>query len=62
MARMFYRAVARKFGVDVNTPVCDMPKGMLDMILYGTNKEKIEIDYIQKKHVKKERWKEYVRI
>ena len=47
MARMFYRAVARKFGVDVNTNVCDMPKGMLDMILYGTKKEKIEIDYIR---------------
>ncbi len=47
MARMFYRAVARKFDVDVNTNVCDMPKGMLDMILYGTKKEKIEIDYIR---------------
>lgn len=47
MARMFYRAVARKFGVDVTTPVCDMPKGMLDMILYGTKKEKIEIDYVR---------------
>lgn len=47
MARMFYRAVARKFGVDVNTKVCDMPKGMLDMILYGTKKEKIEIDYVR---------------
>ena len=47
MARMFYRAVARKFNVDVNTNVCDMPKGMLDMILYGTKKEKIEIDYIR---------------
>ena len=48
MARMFYRAVARKFGVDVDIPICDMPDGMLDMILYGTNKEKIEIDYMRK--------------
>jgi excinuclease ABC subunit A len=47
MARMFYRAVARKYGVDVDTPVKDMPAGMLDMILYGTNKEKIEIDYVR---------------
>ena len=47
MARMFYRAVARKFGVDVDIPVCDMPKGMLDMILYGTKKEKIDIDYVK---------------
>ena len=47
MARMFYRAVARKFGVDVDIPVNQMPKGMLDMILYGTNKEKIDIDYVR---------------
>ncbi len=48
MARMFYRAVARKFNVDVDINVSDMPKGMLDMILYGTKKEKIEIDYMRK--------------
>ena len=47
MVRMFYRAVARKFNVDEDIPVKDMPKGMLDMILYGTNKEKIEIDYVR---------------
>jgi len=47
MARMFYRAVARKFGVSVDIPVKDMPDGMLDMILYGTKKEKIDIDYVR---------------
>ena len=47
MARMFYRAVARYFGVEPDIPVCDMPNGMLEMILYGTNKEKIEIDYVR---------------
>lgn len=47
MARMFFRAVARKFGVSPDIKVCDMPNGMLDMILYGTKKEKIEIDYVR---------------
>jgi len=47
MARMFYRAVANKFGVDESIPVCDMPKGMLDMILYGTKKEKIDVTYVR---------------
>lgn len=47
MAKMFYRAVARKFGVTVDIPVKDMPDGMLDMILYGTKKEKIDIDYVR---------------
>ena len=47
MARMFYRAVANKFGVDEDILVKDMPKGMLDMILYGTKKEKIDVSYIR---------------
>ena len=47
MARMFYRAVARKFGVSPDIKVCDMPEGMLNMILYGTKKEKIDIDYVR---------------
>ena len=47
MARMFYRAVARKFGVSPDIKVKDMPDGMLDMILYGTKKEKIDIDYMR---------------
>ena len=47
MARMFYRAVARKFGVSSDIKVCDMPEGMLNMILYGTKKEKIDIDYVR---------------
>ncbi len=47
MARMFYRAVARKFGVSPDIAVKDMPAGMLDMILYGTKKEKIDIDYVR---------------
>lgn len=51
MVRMYYRAVARKFGVDVDIPVCEMPDGMLDMILYGTKKEKIEIDYVRSGNV-----------
>jgi len=51
MARMFIRAVARKFGVDPDIHVKDMPDGMLDMILYGTKKEKIEIDYVKSGNV-----------
>ncbi len=47
MAKMFYRAVARKFGASLDTPVKDLPAGMLDMILYGTKKEKIDIDYVR---------------
>ncbi len=45
MGNMFYRAVANRFGVDVTTPVKDLPKEMLNMVLYGTNGEKIDVTY-----------------
>ena len=45
MGGMFFRAVASKFGVDLNTPIKDLPKEMLNMILYGTNGEKIDVTY-----------------
>ena len=45
MGGMFFRAVASKFGVDLNTPIKDLPKEMLNMILYGTHGEKIDVTY-----------------
>ena len=45
MGNMFYKAVANRFGVDVNTPVKDLPKPMLDMVLYGTDGEKLDVTY-----------------
>ena len=48
LGNMFYKAVANKFGVDVNTPIKDLPKEMLNMVLYGTNGEKIDVTYQMK--------------
>lgn len=45
MANMFFRSVANKFGVSLSTPISKLPKEMLDMILYGTNGEKIDVEY-----------------
>ena len=45
MGNMFYKAVANYFGVDVLTPVKDLPKEMLNMVLYGTKGEKIDVTY-----------------
>lgn len=45
MGNMFYRAVANRFGVELDTPLKDLPEGMLDMILYGTNGEKLDVTY-----------------
>lgn len=48
LGNMFYKAVANKFGVDANTPIKDLPKEMLNMVLYGTNGEKIDVTYQMK--------------
>ncbi len=45
MGNMFYRAVANYFNVDISTSVKDLPKPMLNMVLYGTNGEKLDVTY-----------------
>ena len=45
MGNMFYKAVANYFNVPIDTPVKDLPKKMLDMVLYGTNGEKLDVTY-----------------
>ncbi|TRZ36978.1 excinuclease ABC subunit UvrA [Niallia circulans] len=37
--------VCNHYGIDMNIPVKDIPKGMLDKILYGSGKEKIHFRY-----------------
>ena len=48
MSSMFYNAVAKRFNVELSTPINKLPKEMLDMILYGTKGEKIEVVYRMK--------------
>ncbi|MBQ9791948.1 MAG: excinuclease ABC subunit UvrA, partial [Clostridia bacterium] len=43
LLNMYYRSVAYYYGVAEDTPICDMPKGMFDTILYGTKGEKISV-------------------
>ena len=43
IAEMYYRAVAKKFGVDINTPWKDLPDDMKNTVLYGTGDEKLEL-------------------
>ncbi|HOM01542.1 MAG TPA: excinuclease ABC subunit UvrA [Acetivibrio sp.] len=44
-ARMYIDALARHYNFSVDTPVEKLPPHILDIILYGTNGEKIKIDY-----------------
>ncbi|MBQ3427407.1 MAG: excinuclease ABC subunit UvrA [Clostridia bacterium] len=44
-ANMFYRAIADKYGFDINTPYRDIPEEAKDVILYGSGEEKLKIKY-----------------
>lgn len=43
IAEMYYRGIAKKFGVDINTPWKDLPEEMKNTVLYGTGEEKLEL-------------------
>ncbi len=45
MSNMFYKAVAAHFGESLTTPIKRMPKEMVDMLLYGTKGEKLDVQY-----------------
>ena len=45
IAQMAYRAIADKYGFDINTPYKDIPDEAKDAILYGTGDEKLTMAY-----------------
>ena len=45
MCKMLFRSVAKLFNASLNTPIKDLPREMIDMILYGTKGEKIDVTY-----------------
>jgi len=51
-ARMYIDALAKHYNFSVDTPVEELPPHILDIILYGTNGEKIKIEY--EREMKKE--------
>ena len=44
-AGMFFDALSQKYGFSLDTPLCDLPKEALDVILYGTKGEPLQIHY-----------------
>ena len=47
ISRMYFDALAKKYRFKLNTPVKDLPKEVIDVILYGTNGEKLTLHYDQ---------------
>ncbi len=45
IALMYFTALAKKYGFTLDTPIRDLPNGVLDIILYGTKGEKLTLEY-----------------
>ncbi|MCI9155850.1 MAG: excinuclease ABC subunit UvrA, partial [Lawsonibacter sp.] len=47
ISRMYFDALSKKYKFKLNTPVKDLPREVMDVILYGTNGEKLTLHYDQ---------------
>lgn len=45
MAHMYYQAIARHYGFDINTPWRELSDKVKDVVLFGSGKDKIEVSY-----------------
>ncbi len=45
MASMYFNSLAKYYGFSMDTPIKDLPKDILNLLLYGNNGEKIEMQY-----------------
>ena len=45
ISRMYFKALSEHYRFDLDTPIKDLPPEIIDIILYGTNGEKIKLDY-----------------
>ena len=46
MSRMYYNAISREYGIDLDMPIKDMPKEKLDIVLYGNGGKKIKMERV----------------
>ncbi|MDR2357348.1 MAG: excinuclease ABC subunit UvrA [Oscillospiraceae bacterium] len=45
VSKMYFEALAKKYKFKLTTPIKDLPEGVLDVILYGTDGEKLSLSY-----------------
>ncbi len=53
MANATFRGLAKKYNFSLNTPVKNLPQEIIDIILYGTKGEEIEIEHMGKRGLSK---------
>ncbi len=46
MSGNIFKALSKTYDFDINTPFKDLPEGIKDIIFYGTNGEKIPVEYV----------------
>ena len=44
MASMYFNMLSKTYGIDLNKPVCELPREQLDIILYGNGGKKVEME------------------
>ncbi|MBE7075090.1 MAG: excinuclease ABC subunit UvrA [Clostridiales bacterium] len=44
MASMYFNMLSKNYGIDLNTPVKDLPKEQLNILLYGNSGEKLQME------------------
>ncbi len=45
ITQMYFRALSKKYGFSLDVPVKDLPEDVLDILLYGTHGEKLNLTY-----------------
>jgi excinuclease ABC subunit A len=45
MTQMYFSSLAKTYGFSLDTPIKDLPKDVLNMLLYGNGGEKIQMQY-----------------
>ena len=45
IARMYFEAMSQKYRFDLHIPIKELPQSAIDVILYGTNGEKLRLQY-----------------
>ncbi len=53
MANAVFRGLAKKYNFSLNVPVKNLPQEIIDIILYGTKGEEIEIEHVGKRGLSK---------
>lgn len=48
MSEMMFRALSKRYGFSLDTPIKDLPEDIVRMLLYGNDGEKIEVSYSTK--------------